>query len=235
MLIIYCKQSWAWGGVCGNHWFGFILLPLNFTGMFDSYLFFMFWAHRACKFKYKPPDGSGRKRLVLSVGSSLKHNDNPVPFITVKTCCSCSTLQARLGQPHYFQKRHQPCTSTPVCRQHMRKGGGFEEHRGRAVLHSVTTGLSVSFVLFPRVQKQIALSILLLDTSVVSIPEQQYLERSLIISTLSFYTHMSLTQFRWSKHSGPVIFVRSMCTQSLALQGPSPMDNIKCFSDINAK
>lgn len=115
------------------------------------------------------------------------------------------------------------------------KEGGFEEHRGRAVLHSVTTGLSVSFVLFPRVQKQIALSILLLDTSVVSIPEQQYLERSLIISTLSFYTHMSLTQFRWSKHSGPVIFVRSMCTQSLALQGPSPMDNIKCFSDINAK
>lgn len=194
MLIIYCKQSWVCGCVCGNHWFGFILLQLNFTGMFDSYFFFTFWAHRACKFKYKPPDGSGRTRLVLPPDSSLKHDDNPVPFITMKTCCSCSTLQARLGQPHYFQKRHQPVFFLFV--DSMWEKEGALKSTGEELCYTQWPQVCQSLVLFPRVQKQILLSILLLDTSTVSIPEQWYLERSLIIFTLSFYSHMSLTQFR---------------------------------------
>lgn len=105
IIITYCKQS------CGgkkNHCFGFILLSLSFTGMFESYLLSMFWAHSARKLKYNPPDGSGRTRLVFPPDFCLKHDDNLVPFFTTKTCCSCFFLRTTLGQPRYFQKRLQP-------------------------------------------------------------------------------------------------------------------------------
>lgn len=66
-----------------------------------------------------------------------------------------------------------------------------------------------------------------LDMNVVSILEQWwYLERGLVIFALSFYILMSLTQFKWSEHSGPVIFVHSICTWSPALQGPTPMKTL---------
>lgn len=212
MLIIYCKQSWAWGCVCGNHCFGFILLSLNFTGMFDSYLLFTICAHRACKFKYKPPDGSGRARLVLPPDSSLKHDDDLVPFITMKTCCSCSTLQASLGQPHYFQKRHQPVFFL------------FVDSIWEKKWALKSTGKELCYAQWPQVCRSLFWCFLEFKSKycfpfsywirVVSVPEQRYLERSLIIFTLSFYTQTSLIQFRWSKHSGPVIFVCSICTQS---------------------
>lgn len=184
--------------------------------MFDSYLLFTFWAHRACKLKYKPPDGSGRTRLIFLPDSCLKHDDNLVAFITTKTFWSWFSLQTSLGQPRYFQKRHRPVLFLFVDGM-WEKEGLWRAWGKSCVTHSDRRFLSVSFLLFPRVQKQMFLSILLLDMSIVSIPERQYLERSLIIFTLSFYTYMSLTQFGWSKHSGPVIFVCSICTWSLAL------------------
>lgn len=131
-----------------------------------------------------------------------------------------------------------PASLVSVCRWHVRKGGALKS-KGKelcAALHTVTAGFCWPlFLLFPRVQKQTLLSTLLLDMSIVSIPGWRYLERSLIAFTLSFYTHMSLMQFGWSKHSGTVIFFHSMCTRYLALHPPSSMENIKCFSDINAK
>lgn len=205
--------------------------------MFDSYLLFMFWAHRACKLKYKPPDRSGRTRLVFPPDPCLKHDDNLVPFITTKTVWFCFSLWTTLGQPRYFQKRHQPVLFLFVDGM-WEKGVALKSTGKRAVCcvtHSDRRFLLVSFLLFPRVQKQTLLSILLLDRSIVSMPGWRYLERSLIIFTLLFYTHKSLTQFRWSKHSGTAIFFHSICTQYLALRPPTSMENIKCFSDINAK
>lgn len=123
-----------------------------------------------------------------------------------------------LDQTHYFQKRHQPAFLF------VREGGALRS-MGKELLHTVNTGFCWSlFLLFPRVQKQTCLSILSLDINVVSIPEQRWcLERILVIFALSFCTLMSLTQFKWSEHSGPVIFVLSTCTRSPSLQGPTPM------------
>lgn len=137
MIIAYCKQS------CGgkkSHCFGFILLSLNFSGMLDSYLFLMFWTHRSCNLRYKPPDGIRKNKASF-----------PSRLLCKAQWQSCSTsYHENILFLLPFMNHWWPTLLLPevtqasiiyVGRQHVRKGGGFEE---QGVLHSVTTGFCQS-------------------------------------------------------------------------------------------